>query len=246
MEEEEYKMRNIKSTDRFKIWEIVDREGYAEVRMSESRKIREDSSYDMNQVNNGVAQNGYIGTNWYYVRFTGHAYNKLKEIAEGDTITNVSMDISREPYFGDINAEKNAAIDMLEKANVIVPGSIPRLPRVDGTVYPRNVRVTVFSFNTAAEAEAENSQNFQTKNMDKAPQVAQTPVAQPVATPAQPVMPAQPQVVPVQPVAAQPVQYTQTPVQTTVTATPVQPVQYAQPVAPVQPVQPTAAEECPF
>ena len=57
--------------------------------------------------------------------------------------------------------------------------------------------------------------------MDKAPKVAQAPVAQPV-------------------------QYAQTPVQTTVTATPVQPVQYAQPSVPVQPAQSTAADECPF
>lgn len=196
-------MRNIKSTDRFKVWEITDKEGYAEIRMSESRKVREDNSYDMNQVNNGVAQNGYIGTNWYFVRFTGHAYNKLKEIQIGDTITNLSMDISREPYFGDTNVEINAAIDLLEKNNIIVAGSIPKPQRKDGVVYPRNVRITVFSFNTLEEFDADNNNNYQSKNIDKAPVVETAP-----ATPAQPVAP------------VQPVQYTQpvAPVQPQVTA----------------------------
>lgn len=191
-------MRNITSTDRFKIWEINDKNGYAEIRMSESRKIREDNSYDMNQVNNGVAQNGYIGTNWNFVKFAGHAYNKLKEIEEGATITNLSMDISREPYFGDTNSEINNAIDILEKANVIVPGSVPKRPRNDGTVYPKVARITVFSFNTLEEAEAENNSNVTPKtNMDKAPKV-EAPIA-PVAptTPATPIAP----VAPVAPVA---------------------------------------------
>lgn len=219
-------MRNIKSTDKFKIWEINDREGYAEVRMSESRKIREDNSYDMSQVQNGVAQNGYIGTNWRFIRFVRHAYNKLKEISVGDTITNLSMEISREPYYGDVNAELNAAIDLLEKRNVIAQNSVPKLQKVYGVVYPKNERITVFSFETAEEAEAKKAQQQQQQqnntNIDKGPQVAPTP---------QPVQP-QYQQAPIQP------QYQQVPVQPTTTAP--QPI----PVAPT-PMN-NAANECPF
>ena len=33
-------------TDRCKVWEINDKDGYAEVKFSTSRKIKEDNSYD--------------------------------------------------------------------------------------------------------------------------------------------------------------------------------------------------------
>ena len=45
-------------TDRVKVWEINDKDGVAEVKFSTSRKVKEDSSYDQVQVNNGVAKNG--------------------------------------------------------------------------------------------------------------------------------------------------------------------------------------------
>ena len=109
----------VKITDRCKVWEINDLEGRAEVKFSCSRKIKEDSSYDKIQAEHGVAKNGYIPTYFSFVKFVGHAYNKLKEINIGDTITNMDATIEYEPYWD----SKNACIN-----------------------YPKNPKITVFSF----------------------------------------------------------------------------------------------------
>ena len=92
----------VKITDRCKVWEINDKDGYAEIRFSTSRKVKENSSYDQTQVTNGVARNGYIADYRSFVRFVGHAYHQLKDIQIGDTITNLDADMSTEPYW-DIN-----------------------------------------------------------------------------------------------------------------------------------------------
>lgn len=106
-------------TDRCKVWEINDKDNYAEVKFSTSRKVKEENSYDKTQIDNGVAKNGYIADYRSFVRFVGHAYNKLKEIEVGDVITNLSADMSTEPYWD----SKSASI-----------------------AYPKNEKITVFEF----------------------------------------------------------------------------------------------------
>ena len=176
-------------TDRVKVWEINDKDGVAEVKFSTSRKVKEDSSYDQVQVNNGVAKNGYIADYRSFVRFIGHAYHQLKNIKPGDTITNVVADMSTEPYWDTNN------------------GCI---------AYPKNEKITVFEFELY-DPNAQTQTN-PTRNLDKAPQVAEEPKVAPATSVAQ--------AAPVAPV---------TPVQ------PVTPVVEAAPVA-----APTAADECPF
>ena len=131
-------------TDRCKVWEINDKEGYAEVKFSTSRKVKEDNSYDKVQIDNGVAKNGYISESQSFVRFVGHAYNKLKEIKIGDTITNLKGDLSREPYWD----SKNNCI-----------------------AYPKNLKTTIFEFEIYVP---ENENNKAPKNLDRAPQVEET------------------------------------------------------------------------
>ena len=88
----------VKIIDRCKVWEINDKDGYAEIRFSTSRKVKE-NNYDKIQVDNGVAKNGYISTGFSFVRVVGHAYNQLKDISVGDTITNMDTEINLEPYW---------------------------------------------------------------------------------------------------------------------------------------------------
>lgn len=166
-------MRNIESKDRFRIWEVNDNDGYAIVQMSESRKLKEEDSFDMSLKKNGVS-NGkeYISTQWNYVRFVGRAYEKLKNLDTSNQITHLIMDVNKEPYFGDKNAEINSAISLLEKRGVIREGEIARLPREEGTVFPRQPRITVFNFKLASEVEDNSfNSNEATKKIDKAPTV---------------------------------------------------------------------------
>lgn len=86
-------------TDRCKVWEIKDNNTYALVKFSSSRKVNENNSWDKIQIENGGAKNGYISENRNFVRFVGHAYNKLKEIEIGDVIVNISTDNNREPFW---------------------------------------------------------------------------------------------------------------------------------------------------
>ena len=155
----------VKITDRCKVWEINDKDGMAEVKFSTSRKVKENSSYDQTQVTNGVARNGYIADYRSFVRFVGHAYHQLKDIQIGDTITNLDADMSTEPYWDSNN---------------------------NCVAYPKNEKITVFAFE---KYNPENQEQGFTRNLDKAPQVAETSVSQsqvaPVANTA-PVTPVQP------------------------------------------------------
>ena len=143
-------------TDRVKVWEINDKDGVAEVKFSTSRKVKEDSSYDQVQVNNGVAKNGYIADYRSFVRFVGHAYNQLKDVQLGDTITNLDAEMSTEPYWDSNN---------------------------NCVAYPKNEKITVFAFE---KYNPENQEQGSTRNLDKAPQVAETPTPQPQVAPVAP------------------------------------------------------------
>nr|DAJ39054.1 MAG TPA: hypothetical protein [Caudoviricetes sp.] len=150
----------VKITDRCKIWEINDKQGTAEIKFSCSRKIKEDSSYDQTLVEHGIAKNGYVATYFSFVRFVGHAYNQLKKIELGDTITNLDATIEYEPYW---NANDNYI------------------------AYPKNPKITVFEFEVY---NPENQEYSQTRNLDKAPVVAESaPQVAPVQTPIVPVQP---------------------------------------------------------
>ena len=155
-------------TDRVKVWEINDKDGVAEVKFSTSRKVKEDSSYDQVQVNNGVAKNGYIADYRSFVRFVGHAYNQLKDVQVGDTITNLDADMSTEPYWDSNN---------------------------NCVAYPKNEKITVFAFE---KYNPENQEQGSTRNLDKAPQVAETPAPQSQVAPVVNTAP----VAPVQPIAS--------------------------------------------
>ena len=150
-------------TDRCKVWEINDKEGYAEVKFSCSRKVKE-GGYDQILIDKGIAKNGYVSDYHSFVRFVGHAYNKLKEINIGDAITNLeTQDSSTEPYWD----SKNNCV-----------------------AYAKNERMTVFNFEIYnSDAQAQNS----TRNLDKAPQVADSPApATPTPAPATSVAPEAP------------------------------------------------------
>ena len=58
-----------------KIWDIQDKDGWAEVRMSTSRKDKKSGEY--------------VNSYFSFVRFTYHAYDK---------ITNIQLSLSMEPY----------------------------------------------------------------------------------------------------------------------------------------------------
>ena len=156
-------------TDRCKVWEINDKDGHAEVKFSCSRKVKE-GGYDQILIDKGIAKNGYVSDYHSFVRFVGHAYNKLKEINIGDVITNLeTQDSSTEPYWD----SKNNCV-----------------------AYAKNERMTVFNFeiyNPDTQTQIQNS----TRNLDRAPQVedsvapevsAPTPIA--VVAPEAPVAPA--------------------------------------------------------
>ena len=135
-----------KITDRCKVWEINDKEGYAEVKFSCSRKVKE-GGYDQSLIDNNIAKNGYVADYHSFVRFVGHAYNKLKEINVGDVITNLDTQISTtEPYWD----SKNNCV-----------------------AYSRSERMTVFEFEIYnSDTQVQNS----TRNLDRAPQVADSSV----------------------------------------------------------------------
>ena len=132
-------------TDKCKVWEINDKEGYAEVKFSCSRKVKE-GGYDQILIDKGIAKNGYVSDYHSFVRFVGHAYNKLKEINIGDVITNLeTRDSTTEPYWD----SKNNCV-----------------------AYAKNERMTVFNFEIYnSDAQVQNS----TRNLDKAPQVEDSP-----------------------------------------------------------------------
>ena len=67
-----------------KIWDIQDKDGWAEVRMSTSRKDKKSGEY--------------VNSYFSFVRFTYHAYDKIKKMSVGDKITNIQLSLSMEPY----------------------------------------------------------------------------------------------------------------------------------------------------
>ena len=105
-------------TDFFTVWEIDDDGKKATVRMTSSRKVRDDEKV---LIDHKIAKNGYVNTSWSFVNFVGKAYNQLKkyEIASGGKITNVKMQIKMEPYW--------------DKDNECI-------------AYPKNPKLTVFEF----------------------------------------------------------------------------------------------------
>lgn len=105
-------------TDFFTVWEIDDDGKKATVRMTSSRKVRDD---EKSLVEHKIAKNGYVNTSWSFVNFVGKAYNQLKkyEIKEGSRITKLNMKIQMEPYW--------------DSKNEVV-------------AYPKNPKLTVFEF----------------------------------------------------------------------------------------------------
>lgn len=86
-----------------KLWNIEDKDGWAEVKMSSSRKDRKSGEY--------------INSYFSFVKFTYHAYDKIKKMSVGDKITDVQFSLSMEPYVK--NGEK---------------------------IWPKSVKITVFDF----------------------------------------------------------------------------------------------------
>jgi len=138
-------------TDRCRIWDINDKETFAEATLKTGRKVKEKDEFDKLRVDNGIAKNGYVPDIHSFVRFVGHAYNKLKDVKEGDLLTNLTATFSKEAYW---STTENCAL------------------------YPKNEKVTVFDFEIADNEEQTKNTN---KNLDKAPQVADEPVKQTVA-----------------------------------------------------------------
>lgn len=105
-------------TDFFTVWEIDDDGKKATVRMTSSRKVRDE---EKTLIEHNVAKNGYVNTSWSFVQFVGKAYNQLKkyEIKPGDRITKLNMRIQQEPYWDKDNEQIG---------------------------YPKNPRFTVFDF----------------------------------------------------------------------------------------------------
>ncbi len=140
-----------KSTSFFKVWEIVDKDGVAEVKLSTSRKIKE-NSYDSNLTEKGIAKKGYVSTYWSFVKFVGKAYNQLNKynVESGTSITNLDFSIEQEPYYDSTT------------------GSV---------AYPKNIKFTVFEFELANSEETSEETTTQPtttkapKNIDKAPKV---------------------------------------------------------------------------
>lgn len=146
-----------KITDRCKVWEINDLNGHAEVKFSCSRKVKE-GGYDQTLIDHEIAKHGCVSDYHTFVRFVGHAYNQLKGINIGDTITNLDVQISTtEPYWD----SKNNCV-----------------------AYSKNERITVFEFEKYnPEAQSQGA----SQNMDTAPQVSEEkPVVKPQNTPVQP------------------------------------------------------------
>lgn len=124
----------VKITDRCKIWEVKDMNGYAEVKFSCSRKVKEDNNYDKILIEKEIAKNGYVSDYHSFVRFVGHAYNKLKKLEDNAAITNLDAQIySTEPYWDSNN---------------------------ECVAYPKSERITVFDFELFEYNNANNVRNM--------------------------------------------------------------------------------------
>jgi len=143
----------VKTVDNFRVWEIKESDSgkSALVQLQESRKVNEENAYDKSLIDNGVAKRGYVNTNYFNVKFIAHAYNKLKEIEIGDSITNVEFEMKKEPYYN--KAEEQ----------IVYPN------------YP-NITVTDFTVNSGKRYNLEFVEAPATKgiNMDKAPKVEES------------------------------------------------------------------------
>lgn len=152
---------------------IVDRDGYAEVNLSNSRKYK-DTEYD-NRLRHAFAHDSErVSDRMTYCKFYKNAYEKLKGLKEGDLISNIIAYFSNEPYVGDVKSDINRSIDLLEKAGKIAPNSISKEPREMGVCYPEKPRITVWNFDTEEEFNAKNEKNLKKEglsNMDKPPVV---------------------------------------------------------------------------
>jgi hypothetical protein len=133
-------------TDIYTIWEIVDHEKSATIRMACGRKVKENDTYDDARIEHGIAKNGYVNTNFYNVDFVGKAYNQLKkyEIDEGSKITNLKVKFDSEPRW--LNEYTNKSGEKITA-------------HVD---YPKTPKIKVFEFELP---EANPSRT----NLDKAP-----------------------------------------------------------------------------
>lgn len=80
---------NISDTQRVSVWNVEDKEKFALVQMSSSRKDKQSGEYK--------------NTSWSYVRFVGAAYNKIatEGLQHGDRIVLKGATIAQEPYFVD-------------------------------------------------------------------------------------------------------------------------------------------------
>lgn len=164
----------------FRVWEIDDKDGVAIVKMSTSRKLKE-NDYDANLAEKGIAKKGYVSTTWSFVRFIGKAYNQLAKhreaIENGTSITNVDFIIEQEPYYGEQPNAVNDAINVLEKAKKVKAGVLKKETSTYGVVYPKNIKITVFSFELVGENEEVEEKEIKPvvtkpiKNLDKAPKV---------------------------------------------------------------------------
>lgn len=162
----------IKTTDILKIWEIEDSESgkIALVKLQESRKVKEENSYDKFLGEVGIAKNGYVKTIYFDVKFIGHAYNKLKDIEIGTAITNVDFEMKKEPYYH--KPDKNKG----ETEGKIVYPNVPVFTVYDFDLYSGKRYNLEFT-----EAPANKG-----VNMDKAPKVEESapePVAEEVTSP---------------------------------------------------------------
>lgn len=104
-----------------RVWNLEDEGKFMTGKLSSSRRVREDNSYDNNLANKGIAKKGYVNTNWFNIRFANKAYNKIKKynVADNTPITNLDCQIEREPYW---SSEEECI------------------------KYPKDIRITVFDF----------------------------------------------------------------------------------------------------
>lgn len=146
-------MLSTKITSYLKIWEIEDdpnTNNVKVVRVSSSRKVKEDSNYDKSLEEHGIAKNGYVSTTWYNLRFVGKAFNQLSKynVQVGDVITNVEASIEKEPYWDSNN---------------------------QAVTYPKNIKMTVFGFELPGSTSEEGQPAKTPKNIDRAPIVSDEP-----------------------------------------------------------------------
>ena len=143
-------------SDRCKIWDIEDKEKYALVRFTTSRKVKDGDTRDQSLVDNGIAKGGYVSESHSFVRFVGHAYNKLKEFEIGDVITQLEGTENTEPYYDTNNnctAYRNIPIytifnfEKYEYSQDSI-GGIDRAPQVEETA---SIKEEVSTNNSASE-----------------------------------------------------------------------------------------------